>query len=614
MIVNFQFWFYIVRLTFYPITMRVVYKNKQLEKFLIAVNVLAAAVVAVSFVFLFGFVESLLSTSVLYTVLYVLLLVFVAEKVIRLHNSLSKTEYLRANWFEIPLLIVLAIVVAGAGRWFGRYNRVEVQHFAVAVYLVVQVVTKLCRTSINMAASGKNPTRTLILSFLVLIVTGAGFLMLPRAASDERVKFVDALFTATSATCVTGLVVKDTGRDFSLMGQVVILSLIQLGGLGIVVFGAVFALLLGQALSLRESVAMQDLLSARTLGRIGNMIAFIFVGTVAIEALGALGLFGMWDNLPGQVTDVHQQWFYSVFHSISAFCNAGFSLFSDSLIRYRKEPAVYMVVCPLIILGGLGFSVLYNISSIAIDRVRRFFRKRFDREHRFSMGVPERMHLQTKIVLSVSLLLILSGAAAILLFGRYTGNGTGGQNPSFLDAIFQSVAARTAGFNTIDISALSPASRFVLMLLMFVGGSPGSTAGGIKTVTMAVIIVAAVAALRKRWEVEVFRRSIRIVIVGRAITITLLFAAVLFTAVFALSISENAGGFSMSQIAFEASSALGTVGLTTGITPSLTTAGKLIIIATMLIGRLGPLTLLAALTFNLKPARYNYPEEAIIVG
>ncbi len=594
--------------------MRVVYKNKRLEKVLIAVNVLAAVVVTASFVLLFGFAGPLLSTSLLYAVLYVLLLVFIAEKLVRLHNSFSKAEYLRANWFEIPLLIVLAIVVAGAGRWFGRYNRVEIQHFAVAVYLVVQVVTKACRTSVNMAASGKNPTRTLILSFLVLIVAGAGFLMLPRAASVERIRFVDALFTATSATCVTGLVVKDTGQDFSLMGQVVILALIQLGGLGIVVFGAVFALLLGQALSLRESVAMRDLLSSRTLGRIGNMIAFIFVGTITIEALGAVGLFGMWDNVPQQVGNVQQQWFYSIFHSISAFCNAGFSLFSDSFIAYRKETALYTVVCPLIILGGLGFSVLYNLSGITVDRVGRFFRKRFDKKRRFSMAAPQRMHLQTKIVLSVSLLLILSGAAAILLFERYAGGGAFGDNPTFLEALFQSVTARTAGFNTIDISALSAANKFVLMLLMFVGGSPGSTAGGIKTVTMAVIIITAVAALRKRWEVEVFKRSIRIVIVGRAITITLLFVVVLFTAVLALSISENARGFGISEIAFEASSALGTVGLTTGITPSLTTVGKLIIIATMLIGRLGPLTLLAALTFNLKPARYNYPDEAIIVG
>jgi trk system potassium uptake protein TrkH len=200
------------------------------------------------------------------------------------------------------------------------------------------------------------------------------------------------------------------------------------------------------------------------------------------------------------------------------------------------------------------------------------------------------------------------------LFERYAGRSGPAESPGVLGALFQSITARTAGFNTVDVSALSDSSRFILILLMFIGGSPGSTAGGIKTVTLAVVIMTAFAALRKRQEVEMFKRSVRIVVVGRAITVTLLFVVVLFSAALALSITENANGFTMSEIAFEAASALGTVGLTTGITPSLTTVGKLIIIAVMLIGRLGPLTLLAALTFNLKPARYNYADEAIIVG
>jgi len=200
------------------------------------------------------------------------------------------------------------------------------------------------------------------------------------------------------------------------------------------------------------------------------------------------------------------------------------------------------------------------------------------------------------------------------LFERYAGGDSPDQETGILGAFFQSVTARTAGFNTVNVAKMSASSRFILILLMFIGGSPGSTAGGIKTVTLAVVVVTAVAALRKRGEVEIFKRSIRLVIVGRAITVTLLFVAVLFGATLALSITENANGFTMSEIMFEAGSALGTVGLTTGITGSLTTAGKLIIIAVMLIGRLGPLTLLAALTFNLKPARYNYPDEAIIVG
>jgi trk system potassium uptake protein TrkH len=230
------------------------------------------------------------------------------------------------------------------------------------------------------------------------------------------------------------------------------------------------------------------------------------------------------------------------------------------------------------------------------------------------MAAPKRMQLQTKIVLTVSSGLIILGALAIIFFEHYTGQNDSEQQVGILGSLFQSITARTAGFNTVDIEAMSASSKFVLIVLMFIGGSPGSTAGGIKTVTLAVIIMTTIAALRKRPEVEMFNRSVRIVVVGRAITVTVLFIVVLFTATLALSVTESSNGFSMMNILFEAGSALGTVGLTTGITGSLTTAGKLIIITTMLIGRLGPLTLLAALTFNLKPARYSYPDESIIVG
>jgi trk system potassium uptake protein TrkH len=591
--------------------MQIIYKNKPLERVLIGANALAAAVVVASFVMLFGFDEPLIRAWILYTVQVVLLSAFIAEKIIRLFNAVSKSEFCRANWFEIPLLLMLGFTVFGAGRWFAptQAESAEVRHFAVGLYLVVQVIAKLCRTSVDMAASGRNPTRTLIASFLVLIFSGAGLLMLPEAAADgmESLSFVDALFTATSGTCVTGLIVKDTGRDFSIMGQVVILALIQLGGLGIVVFGAVFAFLLSQA-SLRESVAMQDLLSARTISRIRIMIVFVLFSTILIEAVGAVSLLRMWTG------DVQNREFYSIFHSISAFCNAGFSLFGNSFEDYSRSWQVFAVICPLIILGGLGFSVLYDLVNIASDRIKRFFKKWFYKQYRFSMEAPKRMRLQTKIVLSVSAFLIVLGALTILLFEHYAA-GAGSQTENTItNALFQSITARTAGFNTVDISVMSPSSKIILILLMFIGGSPGSTAGGIKTVTLAVIVMAAIAALRKRQEVEMFRRSVRVVVVGRAVTVTLLFVAVLFIGTLALSITENSNSFTMSDIMFEAASALGTVGLTTGITSLLTTTGKLIIIAMMLIGRLGPLTLLAALTFNLKPARYNYPQEAVIVG
>ena len=596
--------------------MRIDYKDNRLERVTIGVNALAAAMVVATFILLFGFDKPLLSAGMLHTVQVLLLCIFVLEKIIRMSNSVSKAQFARANWYEIPLFLLLALTTIGIGRWFDltEAEATQVRHFAVGIYLVLQVVIKLCRTGINLAASGKNPTQTLIASFLFLIISGAGLLMLPAASRDDRnLSFIDALFTSTSATCVTGLIVKDTGQDFSMMGQVVIITLIQLGGLGIVVFGAVLALLLGQAFSLRESVAMQDLLNTRTISRIGNMIAFIFIFTVLIEAAGAVSLFWMWDDSPNW-SGMHNQWFTSIFHSISAFCNAGFSLFSKNFIRYNRNWQLYSVVCPLIILGGLGFSVLYDLLNIASDRTKRLLKKCFIKQSRFSMKTPKRLQLQTRIVLTVSASLIILGALGILFFEYYTNHGDSGQKTGIMGALFQSITARTAGFNTVNIKALSPSSKFILILLMFIGGSPGSTAGGIKTVTLAVVVMTTIAALRKRPEVEMFKRSVRIVVVGRAITVTMLFLTVLFTATLALSVTEGSSDFSFMDIMFEAGSALGTVGLSTGITPVLTTAGKLIIITVMLIGRLGPLTLLAMLTFNLKPARYSYPEESIIVG
>ena len=596
--------------------MQINFINKQLEKVLFGVNAIASAMVVTSFVLLYGFNHPLIPAKILFVIQVFLLVFFVFEKVLRFFNSESRVQFLKVNWFEIALLIFLIIAILGAGHWFARGSSrvMNVRHFAVGIYLILQVVIKLCRTSINLAASGKSPTRTLIGSFVVLILSGAGLLMLPAATRNgETISFVDALFTSTSATCVTGLVVKDTGQDFSLMGQIVILTLIQLGGLGIVIFGGVLALLLGQAFSLRESVAMQDLLSAGTLSRIGNMIAFIFIGTIFIEGLGAVGLYGMWHNIPGG-SGPFNQWFCSIFHSISAFCNAGFGLFDSSLISYSRTWQIYFVICPLIIFGGLGFTVLYDLANITADRIKRLLKKLLNKQYRFSMAAPKRMLLQTKVVILTSAILIVFGALAIMLFERYASGSQSGNHISMLDALFQSITARTAGFNTVDIGTLTPSSRFILILLMFIGGSPGSTAGGIKTVTFVVVIMTAIAALRKRGEVEMFKRSVRIVVVGRAITVTLFFVLVLFVTALTLSITEQSNGFSMSDIIFESGSALGTVGLTAGITPALTTMGKLIIITVMLIGRLGPLTLLAALTFNLKPAKYNYPDEALIVG
>lgn len=593
--------------------MNVRYKNRPLETVLIAVTLLTAVVVAATFVLLYGFHEPLMSLRTLHLIQIGAFMVFLAEKTIRFVNAFSKREFLRVFWFEIPLLVLLTIVVLSAGSWFAVKDPAHLRMLALGTYLMAQVVAKTCRACVNMAASGRNPTKALIGSFCVLIIAGAGMLMLPKSYSTDQMSFVDALFTATSATCVTGLIVKDTGEDFTIMGQIVILTLIQFGGLGIVIFGVVLALLLRQALSVRESVAMQDLLSAQTLGKISSIIGFIFMGTIIIEAIGALSLLNLWHDSTGTTLGTSQQWFYSIFHSISAFCNAGFCLFNRSLIDYNKSWRVYIVIAPLIVLGGLGFGVLYNIAGITCDKAKRLIKRRSAATDVAGLSAPVvapvKMRLQTKIVLATSCALIVVGTLAIIIFGRSSDPIEG-----FTAALFQSITARTAGFNTIDVASMSAANKLVLIVLMFIGGSPGSTAGGIKTVTFVVIIMVVYATLLKRRNVEIFKRSVRPVVVGRAITVTVLFAAVLLFGTLLLSLTESENGFALEDIMFEAASALGTVGLSTGITSALTTAGKLIIIITMLIGRLGPLTLLASLTFNWKPAGYDYPSEAIIVG
>ena len=255
--------------------MKIAYRNEKLEQALTGVKGVTSLVIVASFAFLFGFYEPPLPAPFLVGVLIVALVIFVVGKTVRLFNAESLREYLFANWYEIPMLVALAVAMIGAGRWFGRTDPSGLQHWAVAIYLIIDVTIKFFMGSVRLAASGKDPTRVLVASFIVLILTGAILLMLPKATPGRAsLPFVDALFTSTSATCVTGLTVKDTGADFTLMGQLVILALIQLGGLGIVILGAVLALLLGQALTVRESAALQDLLSEGTLGRINRMIVF----------------------------------------------------------------------------------------------------------------------------------------------------------------------------------------------------------------------------------------------------------------------------------------------------------------------------------------------------
>ncbi|MCI0498193.1 MAG: hypothetical protein L0Y36_00730 [Planctomycetales bacterium] len=589
--------------------MKVEYKNKTLDAVIVGLNLLGIMAVAFTFVLLYGFDQPPLPRKTLHGIDIGIFFFFITEKIIRYFNAVSKREFFRLYWFEIPLLGLMFVLFLSADAMSaGQPYMLIVQ--GISVYLVVQAIDKVCRGTVHIASTGRNPARSLIALFVILILAGGGLLMLPRAYNTE-ITFTDAIFTATSAACVTGLTVKDTGRDFTLMGQIVIVVLIQLGGLGIVIFGAVLGLLLGQSMTMREQVAMQDLLSEQTLSRISKLIGFVIVATLFIEGVGAICLYPMWDQVPGMVRPEYR-WFFSVFHSISAFCNAGFSLFNKNLMDYRNNPGTYLVFCPLIILGGLGFSVLYNLADVFGQKVKKLFKKEVVYPDVFQIRSPRRLTLQSKIVLTVTALLIVGGTLGLMLFEFYSPKPT--RDPRFLSAMFQSITARTAGFNTIDIAGLASSSKLVLIVLMFIGGSPGSTAGGIKTVTFALVVMVIYATLRKRRDVEMFRRAVPLVVLGRAVTITVLYGAVLLAGTLAMAITDRGSQFPLEDVAFEAASALGTVGLSTGITPSLTSEGKWILIGAMLIGRLGPMTLLTALMFNIKPAQYDYPVEPLMVG
>lgn len=439
--------------------------------------------------------------------------------------------------------------------------------------------------------------RLLTATFLLLILAGALLLWLPAAHTTGDLGFLDALFTATSAVCVTGLVVADTGRDFTPFGQCIILALIQLGGLGIMTFAAVAAQVVGGKLSFRSQAILSDTFyQGSAAGLIKRDLKWIIAMTGLLELLGA-GL--MYPTLAGRPEE-HAPLFSAVFHSISAFCNAGFSLYSDSLTRYRAQPAVMVVIMLLIVLGGLGHRVVLECGQRAWNRIRR------------RRPAPLVWSLHTRVVLWMSAALILIGAAALLALGVGQPHAMRGGSPA--DALFQSVTARTAGFNTVAVGALSTPALLVLAFLMFVGGAPASCAGGVKTTSVAAWFAQLRAWLRGRRDVTLLGRRLPAEVVARAAIIIGLGTLWITTGSIVLALLERGrSGMSFERLLFEQVSAFGTVGLSTGITASLSAASRVWIILSMFVGRIGPLAFAMAITQR-EAERLRFPEERLMVG
>ncbi len=440
-----------------------------------------------------------------------------------------------------------------------------------------------------------SPAQLLAVSFAGLIAAGTVLLWLPVAAAREPLSLLNAFFTSTSAVCVTGLVVVDVPNALSTFGQVVVLLLIQAGGLGYMSVTTVVAVAMGKQLTVHERITLQEALNVQTMDGLIRFVLNVFRLTLAFELVGALVLGFRWagEMGPGRAL------YFGLFHAVSAFNNAGFALFSDSLMTYRDDPIVNATIMTLIISGGVGFVVLAELGRLWKTR---------------------RLSVHTRLVLTMSVALIVGTTLAIFVLEHRNPRTIGdlALPHGLLASFFQAVTPRTAGFNTLDIGAMTPATLFLLMVLMFIGAAPGGTGGGIKVTTFGITVAALWATVRGASDAVIFRRRLAPELIARAFFVSLIAFLALNGVAALLLITE---GRALLPTLFETVSAAGTVGLSTGEAGSpvslaghFSPVGKLLVIATMYMGRIGPLTLAVAVARGGTPPRVRYPEGKILVG
>lgn len=435
-----------------------------------------------------------------------------------------------------------------------------------------------------------HPAQVLAVGYLVVILVGTILLHLPIATTNPgSLPWLDCLFTATSATAVTGLIVVNTSSAFTIFGQVVIMLLIQFGGLGLMTMSTLLALVIGRRIGLQERVVMQKELGQFQLSGLVKVVKRVLLITAIIEGLGVVILFLRWQPLLG----AKKALYYAVFHSVSAFCNAGFDLFGNSMQNFNQDFITLFTISSLLILGGLGFGVVTDL---------------------FHLPKNKRLTFHSRMVLRVSLILLVLGWAFVF-FTEYSNPETLGElsfGGKVLSAYFTSATTRTAGFESLPTGSLRTPTLFFAIVLMFIGASPASTGGGIKTTTFGVVVVTVFSIIRGKGETEVFQRRVAKETIIDALCIITLAMMLVFLDTIVLSFLETDKEFL--DLFFETVSAFGTVGLSTGITPDLSTISKIMLILTMYAGRVGPMTVLVALSKKRKTQNFRYPEEKILVG
>nr|WP_245889537.1 potassium transporter TrkG [Cecembia rubra] len=551
-------------------------------------------------------------SGILGKVYYILLVLLSLAYSVRLF---SKEERYKGARFTVEVCIILFLFFASLVN-FGLINfnssitvgNLQVKSFFVNLLVMILFLIELSKLSLAANQLKIHPALVFILSFLIVILIGTGMLMLPNA-TVAGISSVDALFTSTSAVCVTGLIVLDTSSDFTFLGQFIILILFQVGGLGMMTFTSFFGFFFKGSFSLQNQLFLKDYINEENISAINSTLFKIILFTLITEGITALMIFSIIDR--GLFDSVGDQLFFSVFHAISGFCNAGFSTLSNGLYEFgfREEYTVHLIIAIAIILGGIGFPVVLGYSNY-LRHVVVGTKKLITGEEEYKHA-PRVVNVNIKLIVYTTGILLTLGFLAFWFFEEeYTLKGLSGYG-KFVTAFFGTVTPRTAGFNTVDMSALAMPTILIYLILMWIGASPGSTGGGLKTSTIAVAMLNVISFAKGKDRVEIFKRQIGNETLRKAFAVIQLSFLVIGLGVFLVMLFDPQ--LPLTSVAFEIFSAFSTVGLSLGITGELSTGSKIVITIIMFLGRVGTLTVLVAFVKKARTLRYKYPEEGVFI-
>lgn len=566
----------------------------------------------VALITIIGFYVSLQTINILLIFTRIALIIFVVQELLRIAFFPNRLKHFFERWFEIAVSIFFIAIlfsqdylIATLNKYFPDLSKIEILSVFLTILLLILILTFIIKSTKYFDSLLKlniHPSGLFALSFAIIIIIGSILLTLPKATvSGQSTPYLDALFTSTSAVCVTGLVVYNTAEHFTLFGQIIILILIQIGGLGVMTLTTFFAAFLSGGLSVRARFLMKDYLNQLNVSNIYSLILKIFLFTFVIELIGAAIIFLTRYDLNS--SDLGMELFNSLFHSVSAFCNAGFSIYPMGMMETSvvNNYGYLSVIAILIILGGLGFTVLSDLSNFL-----KLWRSNF------RLYIKNNFSLSSKIVLLSTILILLIGTLVIFLIPQSDYLPKQNIFQKFFHSMFLAVTSRTAGFNTIPIELLSVPVSFVVLLIMWIGASPGSTGGGIKTTTFSLVTISLFNHIRGKERVEIFHKEIDNKNIYTAFLVIIANIISLSLGIFVLLLIEPSK--QPFDLVFEAVSAASTVGLTRNITPYLGDGGKVVILILMFIGRVGFLNFFLAFYKPSKEPNYHYKKESIMVG